>query len=53
MKALFELLRKQGHDIETLWDKLASLTAKTCIAVQPFLAYYHRLCRPEDKIGDR
>jgi len=49
----FDLLKREGQDVDTLWGRLEEMTAKSLIAVQPLLKHYYRLCQPADKFGDR
>eukprot|EP00927_Polykrikos_kofoidii_P030286 TRINITY_DN26084_c0_g1_i1.p1 TRINITY_DN26084_c0_g1~~TRINITY_DN26084_c0_g1_i1.p1 ORF type:complete len:1050 (-),score=183.36 TRINITY_DN26084_c0_g1_i1:208-3357(-) len=47
-EAVHELLRKDGHDIDTLHAEIEDLVIKTLIAVQPSLSHFYHSCQPDD-----
>uniref|UniRef100_A0A7S0EEA1 Tubulin--tyrosine ligase-like protein 9 n=1 Tax=Hanusia phi TaxID=3032 RepID=A0A7S0EEA1_9CRYP len=53
LSVFLEHLRELGHDVDALWQRLEELTVKAMVAVQPLLAHFHQMCRPDDKLGDR
>mmetsp|Transcript_92094 Transcript_92094/g.204438 ORF Transcript_92094/g.204438 Transcript_92094/m.204438 type:complete len:907 (-) Transcript_92094:236-2956(-) len=47
-EAVYDVLKQQGHDVETLMGEIEDLIVKTLIAVQPSLSHFYHSCQPDD-----
>lgn len=48
LKALMQVLREQGHDVEGLWKNIQCIVIKTICVIQPSLAHTYKSCQPHD-----
>lgn len=48
LKALFDHLADEGHDVKEIQDQIDDLILKTLICVQPSLAHVYHSCQPDD-----
>ena len=48
LRALYDYLCAEGHNVEELKSKIDDIIVKTMIAVQPSLAHVYHSCQPDD-----
>merc|ERR1711862_751414 len=48
LEAIWNHLRENGDDVDTLWDEIKRMVIKTICSAQPIISHHYKSCQPDD-----